>query len=206
MTYRVGLTGGIGSGKSTVAGFFAELGVPVIDADVAARTVVEPGRPALTEIARVFGEELVANGRLQRERLRGLVFADPRRRRQLESLLHPLIRSEMNQQLGKVHFAYCILCIPLLLEVGWQDEVDSILVVDTTEAMQIARTMQRDGLTAAEVEAIMHSQVSRRARLAQADEIIRNDGDINSLRMQVRHLHDLYLQKAAARGGQTGSA
>jgi dephospho-CoA kinase len=206
MTYRVGLTGGIGSGKSTVAGFFADLGVPIIDADVAARAVVEPGRPALAEIARVFGEELVVNGRLQRDRLRGLVFADSRRRRQLESLLHPLIRSEMNQQLRKVDSAYCILSIPLLLEVGWQDEVDSILVVDTTEAMQIARTMQRDGLTAAEVEAIMHSQVPRRARLAQADEIIRNDGDINSLRMQVRHIHDLYLQKAAARGSQTGSA
>lgn len=206
MTLRVGLTGGIGSGKSTVAGLFAELGVPIIDADVAARTVVAPGSPALDEIVRLFGADVVENGKLRRDKLRSQVFNDPQRRQRLETLLHPLIRAEMDELVRKVKFAYCILCIPLLVEAGWQNDVDSILVVDTTEALQIVRTMQRDGLTAADVEAIMHSQVSRQARLAQADEIIRNDGDIDDLRMQVNHLHDLYLQKAAAHAGSTGSA
>ena len=112
----------------------------------------------------------------------------------------------MDEQVRKLHDAYCILCIPLLIEAGWQDLVDSILVVDASEATQIARTIRRDGLTAAEVEAIMHSQVSRRVRLAQADEIIRNDGDIDDLRMQVNHLHDRYLQKAATRLNSTGPA
>jgi len=206
MTYKVGLTGGIGSGKSTVAALFAELGVPIIDADLAGRAVVKPGRPAVTEIARTFGADLLVGGHLQRDRLRALVFTDPRRRRQLEFLLHPLIKAEMNEQVRKVSHAYCILCIPLLVEAGWRDIVDSVLVVDTSEAAQIARTMRRDGLTAAEVEAIMNSQVSRQVRLAQADEIIRNDGDIDDLRMQVNHLHDRYLQKAAARLGSAGPA
>lgn len=206
MTYKVGLTGGIGSGKSTVAGLFAALGVPVIDADLAGRSVVEPGRPALAEIARMFGNDLVVDGRLQRDKLRAIVFTDPQRRKQLESLLHPLIKAEMDEQVRKLSDAYCILCIPLLIEAGWRDLVDSILVVDATEASQIARTMRRDGLTAAEVEAIMHSQVSRQVRLAQADEIVRNDGNIDDLRMQVNHLHDRYRQKAAARLGSAGSA
>lgn len=193
MTFVVGLTGGIGSGKSTVCRLFEELGVPVLDADVVAREVVAPGSPALEAIAADFGREVIgAGGALDRAALRRRVFADPHDRERLEALLHPLIRARITAAIGRIEAPYCVVSIPLLVESGWIDLVDRIAVVDVPESVQKERTARRDGLTAAEVEAIMRTQAGRAQRLAHADDVIHNEGDLNHLRAQVEALHRLY--------------
>lgn len=195
----IGLTGGIGSGKSTVAGYFKDLGVPVIDADAIARELVEPGRPALAEIAAAFGREILAdNGRLDRARLRHVVFADPAARRQLEAVLHPRIRAVMRERMQGLQSPYCVLCIPLLVETGQTEMVDRVLVVDAPEASQRQRLRQRDQLSDDEIDAVLRSQASRQQRLGLADDIIVNDGDFEALRLQVEQLHRGYLQRAGA--------
>lgn len=193
----VGLTGGIGSGKSTVADMFAALDVPVIDADEIAREVVAPGRPALAEIVREFGDGVqTAGGGLDRGALRELVFPEPARRARLEAILHPRIRGEMQRRLHAVRAPYCILCIPLLLEAGQLDMVDRVLVVDLPREEQIRRTRARDGVARETVEAILDAQADRTRRQQAADDVIDNSGPLEALHEQVESLHRRYLQAA----------
>jgi dephospho-CoA kinase len=191
---RIGLTGGIASGKSTVAQRFRELGVPVIDADEAARAVVAPGEPGLAEVVSRFGNSVLAeNGELDRATLRDLIFKDPGARRDLEAILHPLIRTRMDQWAAAAAGAYIVLAIPLLIEGGSLDRVDRILVVDVEEAVQLQRVMQRDGGTLEQARAILASQASRSVRLAQADDVLLNLGTVADLRLAVDRLHAGYL-------------
>ena len=193
----VGLTGGIGSGKSTVADLFQQLGIPVIDADVIAHTLVEPGQPALVEIIEAFGANTVdASGVLDRARLRKLVFSDPEQRRRLEAILHPKIRRKIITLTTNIRTPYCIVVIPLLLETDQRDLVDRILVVDTGVDKQIARVTMRNGLPKHEIMAIITAQASRERRLAAADEVIDNNGSLNELNSQVRAQHEKYLKIA----------
>ncbi|MDO9371429.1 MAG: dephospho-CoA kinase [Gammaproteobacteria bacterium] len=196
--YRVGLTGGIGSGKSTVAHWFSALGVPVIDADDIAHELVVPGAPALARIAQLFGGEVLeAGGALDRAALRRIVFADAARRKQLEAILHPLIRAEMEARVERLAAAYCVLCIPLLLETGQAREVERVLVVDAPHALQYQRLMAR-GLGVAEIAAILRVQAGWRERLAAAHDVIENDRDLDHVEKRVRALHESYLQLARA--------
>lgn len=191
----VGLTGGIGSGKSTVAEGFAALGTPVIDADRLARELVEPGQPALEEIIATFGPDCIsANGRLDRDHMRRQIYADDTRRRQLESILHPRIRQRIKHLLADISAPYCIVVIPLLLETGQTDLVDRILVVDTPEKEQLKRVAARDGLTHNAVSAIMAAQTDRSTRLNAADDVICNDSDLESLTGRIQELHQLYME------------
>ncbi len=202
---KVGLTGGIGSGKSLVCGEFAALGVPVLDADTAAREIVAPGGPLLAEIVKKFGREAMdEGGRLRRDYLRDRVFADPDLRRALESLLHPRIRALLSERAGCLarHPGYCVICVPLLVECGWQGDFDRILVVDAPEDLRIQRVLTRDRLTRGQVEAIMRVQVSAEERLSHADDVIVNDGDRSRLQQQVAALHHRYLQLAHERRGR----
>lgn len=193
----IGLTGGIGSGKSTVAQHFESLGVPIIDADHITRQLVEPDQPALAEISRHFGPDVLSpDGRLDRARLRRRVFADPRQRHALEAILHPRARTKIQHHLAALDAPYAILSAPLLIESGWTGLVDRILVVDCPRALQIQRTRQRDGLPVAQIEAITNSQADRDTRLATADDIIHNNGDPAGLPPQVETLHRHYLQLA----------
>jgi len=194
---RIGLTGGIGSGKSTISTLFAELGVPIIDADIIAREVVTPKQPALREITALFGDHLLDDqGQLRRKQLRQIVFTDPNKRKQLEAILHPCIRQRMLElaNLATHQHPYCIMSIPLLLESGWQDLLDRILVVDISEHLQLERTCQRDNISEQTAQAIIATQVSRQTRLLAADDIIDNSGDSEALRQQVLQLHQNYLQ------------
>jgi dephospho-CoA kinase len=196
----IGLTGGIASGKSTVAARFAELGVPVIDADVAARDVVAPGTPGLAAVIERFGPGVLAkSGELDRRALRQLIFSDPVARRDLEAILHPLIRARMDQEAQVLDGPYVVMAIPLLLEGGQRDRVDRILVVDVDEAVQLQRLQARDGSTPEQARAILQSQAGRNARLAVADDVLPNAGTVTDLRQAVDRLHDQYLQLAKIR-------
>lgn len=198
---RIGLTGGIASGKSTVAQRFIELGVPVIDADEAARAVVAPGEPGLAEVVGRFGSSVLAeNGKLDRRALRDLIFNDPAARRDLEAILHPLIRAHMERRAVSAEGPYVVLAIPLLIEGGSLDRVDRILVVDVDEAAQLQRVVTRDGGTLEQARAILASQASRSSRLDQADDVLPNTGTVSDLRQAVDRLHAEYLQLAWAQG------
>ncbi|MGB7934390.1 MAG: dephospho-CoA kinase [Gammaproteobacteria bacterium] len=193
----VGLTGGIGSGKSIVAVIFQQLGIPVIDADVIAHALVEPGQPALGEIIKTFGPDSVdASGVLDRNRLRKLVFSDAEKRRRLEAILHPKIRREITALTANIQTPYCIVVIPLLLETDQRDLVDRILVVDAGVDNQIARVTMRNGLPRHEIIAVIAAQASRDNRLAAADDVINNDGSLDELADQVRAHHEKYLEIA----------
>lgn len=195
---RIGLTGGIGSGKSTVAQLFARRGVPVIDTDVIAREVVEPGQPAIAEIERAFGREVLDDaGRLDRAALRRRVFDDPAARARLEAILHPRIRAEVERRLAALEAPYCLVVVPLLVETNFVDLIDRVLVVDADEALQIARTSARDAVPPESVERVMAAQASRAERLARADDVIRNDGTLSDLEHEVERLHARYLAMAA---------
>jgi dephospho-CoA kinase len=194
---RIGLTGGIASGKSTVAQRFLELGVPVIDADAAARAVVAPGQPGLSQVLERFGDGvLTQNGELDRRALRNLIFSDPGSRRDLEAILHPLIRAEMDQNAEKTQGPYIVMAIPLLVEGGQSDRVDRVLVVDVDEAAQLQRLMARDGGSIEQARAILASQAGRSARLAAADDVLLNSGTVPDLRQALDHLHERYLRLA----------
>ncbi|HWV10060.1 dephospho-CoA kinase [Pseudomonas sp.] len=196
----LGLTGGIGSGKSAVAQLFIEQGVHLVDADHAARWVVEPGRPALEKIVEHFGPEILqADGQLDRTALRARVFSDADERRWLEALLHPLIGQEIMQYLAKAQSPYAILVSPLLIESGQRALTQRILVVDAPEHLQIQRTMLRDQTTAEQVQAILKAQAIREERLRHADDVLLNDRDLDWLRSEVERLHTFYL---TLRGGQ----
>ncbi len=195
---RVGLTGGIASGKTTVAERFSELGVPVIDADAAARSVVAPGEPALAEVVGRFGPSVLdAAGSLERRELRKRVFADSQGRRDLEAILHPRIRAEMERRAAASSGPYLVMAIPLLVETGAFDRVDRVLVVDVEESVQLARLMARDACSADEARAILAAQATRAERLARADDVLPNGADLGELRRGVDALHLRYLALAA---------
>ena len=191
----LGLTGGIGSGKSAVAQCFAELGVHTIDADDAARWVVEPGEPALAKISEHFGQHVLqADGRLDRAALRALIFEQPQQRQWLEQLLHPIIRQRIVDNLATATSPYAILVSPLLIESQQYRLCQRVLVVDVPEALQVSRTVQRDGVPEAQVRAILAAQLSRLQRLEHADDVIANDQDLAHLQQQVEQLHQYYLE------------
>jgi dephospho-CoA kinase len=193
----VGLTGGIGSGKSTVARRLSGHGVPVIDADILAREQVAAGMPALAEIAREFGPHvLLPDGSLDRPALRALVFSDSNARRRLESLLHPRIRAEIQRRLQSLNAPYVVLVTPLLLETGQSDLVDRILVVDLPEEEQVRRVMRRDGLGEAQVRAIMGAQWPRQRRLQAAQDVIDNSGAPERLHTLTDTMHRRYMSLA----------
>ncbi len=199
--FRVGLTGGIASGKSTVAAMFGALGVPVIDADELARDVVAPGTPGLEAVLREFGPELRRpDGSLDRQRLRALVFADPERRRRLEALLHPPIARALEATSRQAGGPYQLLVVPLLVESGLDRRVDRVLVVDCPEELQRTRLLQRDGETPAGVERLLAAQLDRASRLARADDMVRNKGALEDARRQVAGLHQRYLALAGGPG------
>ncbi|GAB4392758.1 MAG: dephospho-CoA kinase [Gammaproteobacteria bacterium] len=192
----VGLTGGIGSGKTTVSNYFSELGVTIIDTDIIARNLVQPNTPTLHKISQHFGKNiLTANGSLNRQYLRQVIFNDVAAKQWLEQLLHPLIRQEVMLQIQQCSAHYCLVVIPLLCETGRQhyNYLDRVLLVDCDEALQKHRTQQRDNCSSELVQQIMASQVSRQQRLAIADDIIINDGDFGQLQQHVLKLHEKYL-------------
>lgn len=198
--YRVALTGGIASGKTTVANLFASLGVPVIDTDVIAREVVEPGQPALAEVVATFGPGVLGlDGRLDRRRLRERIFADPDARRRLEAILHPAIRAAMERQSVAAGGLYQVLVIPLLAEGGRRDHVDRVLVVDVPEDVQVRRLVGRDGVTPEQALASLAAQATRAARLAIADDVLVNADDVAALRPAVESLDRRYRELAAVR-------
>ncbi|MDO9219396.1 MAG: dephospho-CoA kinase [Thiobacillus sp.] len=197
--FVVGLTGGIGSGKSTVADAFAALGVPVVDTDVIARELTAPGEAALDAIRAAFGETVMqADGTLDRAALRRRVFADAAARHQLEAILHPAIRQRVKQALAQLNAPYALLVIPLLVETGaYHDMLKRILVVDCPETLQLARVMSRSGLRRDEVMAILAAQATRAERLTVADDVILNTASTEDLRVEVASLHQRYLGLAA---------
>jgi dephospho-CoA kinase len=201
---RIGLTGGIASGKSTVTQRFAELGIPVIDADVISRSVVEPGKPGLTQVVQRFGPEVLdAQGHLDRRALRALIFNDPDSRRALDAILHPLIRAEMELAAAAAQGPYVVMAIPLLVESGnARARVDRVLVVDSDETLQIQRIQARDGAPPEQARAILASQAGRGARLAEADDVLLNAGSVADLRHAVDRLHEQYLQLAKSSAPQ----
>ena len=196
---RIGLTGGIASGKTAVADAFARLGVPIIDTDRLAREVVEPGEPALAAVVAEFGPEILrADGRLDRARLRTLVFADAARRRRLEAILHPAIRAATAAAIGAVTAPYVVVAIPLLVESGQSSAYDRVLVVDCPAETQLARLLDRDRETPEVARAILAAQAGRDARLAVADDVLDNTGSLADLQAAVRRLHERYLALATS--------
>ena len=200
MKYRIGLTGGIGSGKSTVAAFFEECGVTVIDSDAISHQLTQPGGGALEAIHSSFGESYFSvGGEMNRARMRQLVFSDETAKHRLESILHPLIRVQMLAQAESAkNSPYLLLAIPLLFETSnYLPLVQRTLIVDCAETTQIVRAMQRSGLTELEVRAIMAKQISRSERLRAADDVIQNDAGLDALRLQVANLHQRYIALSA---------
>lgn len=191
---KVGLTGGIGCGKSTVAKIFAELNIPVLDADEIAHRLVETGQPALDQISQEFGSAILnPDGSLNRKNLRERVFSDLKQKQKLESILHPLIFKTLQTELEQLTAPYCIISIPLLFETGMAHLVDRILVIDCPVEIQIERVKTRDKLTVERIQSIIDSQVPRATRKAKADDLIDNSGADYRLAEQVKKLHNLYL-------------
>lgn len=194
---RIGLTGGIGSGKSEASRYFAELGVPVIDTDVIARELVEPAQPALTEIVEAFGEEILdANGHLDRARLRQQVFADTEKRKELENILHPRIRARAEALATQLDAPYCVVVIPLLVEAARDYRIERVLVIDTPVELQYQRIALRDGLSDREIKAVLEIQADRQQRLRAADDVVLNDGSVDKLHAKIEDLHRFYLKPA----------
>ena len=199
---RIGLTGGIACGKSTVADLFAALGVPIVDTDLLSREVVEPGSPLLRRITEHFGLQVQANdGSLNRQELRKRIFADPEQRKWLEALLHPAIRDLTDARCQAATGPYVMVAIPLLVETGGKSRFDRVLVVDCDPELQVARLIARDGTSRDEALRMIAAQATREARLAVADDVIHNDGDIASLRSQVEQLHRQYVAAANSKLG-----
>lgn len=199
MSYIIGLTGGIGSGKSTIASMFSQHNVPIVDADIVARDVVEKGSPLLQQIVEYFGEQvLTSQGELDRSMLRQIVFHDPAQTEWLNQLLHPAIRERMLQQLHSYTAPYVLWVVPLLIENHLTDYCQRILVVDVSEPTQLQRAMLRDSSDIESIKKIMQAQVSRQVRLTYADDVIDNDRTLqqaeDDLRFQVANLHRMYLE------------
>lgn len=191
---KIGLTGGIGSGKTTAANFFLELGIPVIDADDIAHTLVAKGQPALKEIEKTFGAIILnEDGSLDRGKLRDIIFSSPSQKKLLESILHPLVYEEMQRQTDSMDSPYVILSIPLLLETGMQHLVDRVLVIDCPVEIQFERVKQRNGLTDDRITSIIEAQIPRTLRISAADDIVNNAGSTSKLAEQIKKLHNLYI-------------
>jgi dephospho-CoA kinase len=191
---KIGLTGGIGCGKSTVTRVFMQLNVPVIDADEIAHQVVAIGQPALKLIEQQFGAaSLCGDGSLNKDFIRELVFSDPTQKQKLEAIIHPLVYQRIDQQLTELNAPYCLISIPLLFETNKADFFDRVLVIDCPVELQINRVVERDKLTVERVQSIIASQVSREYRIKQADDIIDNTKTNTELAQQVEKLHNLYL-------------
>ncbi len=194
----VGFTGGIGSGKTAASDEFAKLGISIVDADIASRVIMEPGQPALVEVAKHYGDHLILeDGNLNRAELRKIVFADPAERQWLEQLTHPLINAYIRDQLAAAESPYAILAHPLLVETKQYHICQRVLVIDVPEAVQLERTMARDGNERAQVEAIMAAQASRAERLEVADDVLVNDQGLDHVEREVAKLHQLYCSLAA---------
>ena len=194
---RIGLTGGVASGKSTVADLFAELGATVIDTDVIARQVVEPGKPALAQILATFGPSAVGDdGRLDRAAMRQRIFADPASRQRLEAIVHPRIGEEVRRQAEAAGGEYQVIVVPLLVESQLRGLMDRILVVDCDEETQVERLLQRDAETESQARAMVAAQASRGERLAIADDVIDNSGSLDATRARVIELHEIYRSLA----------
>ena len=201
--FVVGITGGIGSGKSAVTDHLETLRITVVDADKVARVVVEPGTPGLAAIAEHFGEDiLLADGRLDRAALRKIIFDNPDERKVLEGFTHPRIRDEISRQLSEANSPYVVLSSPLLLESGQNTFADYVVVVDVPEEVQLTRTMARDDNSEALVKQIMAAQLDRKTRLSRADTSIMNDGSLEALYERVKKLHEDLLARAAAALGE----
>ena len=202
--YVVAITGGIGSGKTTVANQFAALGIEVVDADLIAREVVAPGTPALAAIVNHFGPEILTEqGLLDRRVLRERIFSDPAAKSWLNALLHPIIRSEMLRQCAAVSSPYCLLVVPLLVENRLTELADRVLVIDVDEATQIERTCHRDGVSREQAQAILASQANRSERLAMADDVLDNQsGTTETIRERILALHETYLAFASQQAPQ----
>ena len=197
MSYIVALSGGIASGKSTIANLFAQLGVPIIDADVIARQVVAVGSSALTQIVKHFSQEiLLENGELDRSQLREIIFNNDHERLWLNNLLHPIIAQETQQQIAKQTALYIIWVVPLLIENNLHRLADRVLIIDTPEALQLGRLIDRDKISESLAKRMIDSQISLSDRLAFADDIIINDGNLASLKMQIDDLHKQYLHNS----------
>jgi dephospho-CoA kinase len=195
--FRVGLTGGIASGKSTAAKFFGALGVPIIDTDQLARDVVEPGQPPLERLVERFGRSILTDdGHLDRPALRNIVFSDPRARADLEALTHPAIGAAVEARSAQIGGIYQVLVIPLLVEKGLGSQLNRVVVGDCEEELQIRRLQARDGSTLEQARSILNAQVSRAARLKAAHDVIKNDDDMSVVREQVEKLHLRYLELA----------
>jgi dephospho-CoA kinase len=195
--FRVGLTGGIASGKSTAAKFFGALGVPIIDTDQLARDVVEPGQPPLERLVERFGPSILTeDGHLDRPALRNIVFSDPKARADLEALTHPAIGAAVEARSAEAGGVYQVLVIPLLVEKSLGSQLDRVVVVDCDEELQIRRLQARDGSTLEQARAILNVQTPRAARLKAAHDVIKNDGDMSAVRDQVEKLHARYLELA----------
>ena len=197
-SFSIGLTGGIGSGKSTVADMFAARGATIIDTDLIAHQLTADGGTAMTAIRSQFGNEyILPDGAMDRTKMRALVFADPSAKARLENILHPLIRSHSETAAAEATGSYVIFAVPLLVESGnWKKRVTRVLVIDCPEAIQVLRVSKRSGLKEAQIRAIMATQVSRTDRLAAADDILLNDGNTDQLESQVARLHALYADLA----------
>jgi len=194
---RIALTGGIGCGKTSVCQLFSERRVPIIDSDMIARELVQPGQPALQQIIEHFGPEiLLADGSLNRKALAAISFSEPDQRQQLEAILHPRIAQTVDQRLSELNAPYAIIAIPLLFETGQQKQYDRVLLVDCKEQQQIQRTLQRDQRSLDEIRAIMDSQYKRQQRIEKADDIIDNSRDRSALEAQVEELHQKYIALA----------
>ncbi len=196
----IGLTGGIGSGKSTATDLFVSLGVPCIDADDVSRQVVERGSEAIREISNTFGKDVLdEQGNLDRKKMRQIVFDDNKAREKLESIVHPRVYAKIDNFIKGVSNPYCIISSPLLIEKRNNYTHDRVLVIDVPEPLQLTRASKRDGQSEEEIAKIIQSQVARAERLEAADDVISNDGDMENLRAQVHAMHESYLELAAAR-------
>lgn len=193
MVLKIGLTGGIGSGKSTACEIFSELDVPIIDADIVARKVVQAGMPALQLIKEEFGEDIITkDGVLDRKKVRDQIFTNEIDRKKLENILHPVIYERIVHETENIDSSYCIISIPLLLETEALDIIDRVLIIDVSEKLQLSRASVRDNASLNDIKRIIRTQMSRDNRLAAADDIINNEGDIENLRRQIHDLHEFY--------------
>ena len=191
---KIGLTGGIGSGKTTVCRLFASYGIPIIDADEIAHDLVKPGMPALQAIETAFGAEYIqADGTLNRSKVRDIIFTDDCAKRRLEAILHPLVYSTIQDRLLQLQVPYCIICVPLLFETNMAHIVDRVLVVDCPVTQQVERVKKRENMAVEKIQAIVGSQISREMRIAKADNLISNAGLETDLTKQVGALHDLFI-------------
>lgn len=198
-TWILGIAGGIGSGKTAATDYLHSLGITIVDADVVSREVVAPGQPALVAIHQYFGDEvLLENGQLNRPWLRQRVFSDPEQRLALEAITHPAIRDRLRQQLQDATSPYAVLASPLLWESGQVNFVQRTLLIDVSETTQMLRASQRDGVSEAQINAIMKAQWSRGQRLARADDVVSNEGSVADLQRQLDKLHQQYLELASA--------